>query len=153
VKHDLSGRFGFLVQQVAKMYGDQFDRLARAQIGLSIAQCRILGALAMHDTGEPISQTELAKKVGLSAMSVASACDRMEAAGWLRRAPSETDRRINHIELEPRAERALEAALALSDELRERALAALTAAERKQLIALLGKARNGLLALEDEGAP
>ena len=48
MKRDFSQRFGFLVNDVAKLYGEQFDRLARERIGLSRAQCRVLGALAMH---------------------------------------------------------------------------------------------------------
>src|SRR5262245_9816823 len=44
--YDLSRRFGFLVAQVAKLYGELFDAMARERIGLSRAQCRLLGALA-----------------------------------------------------------------------------------------------------------
>ena len=146
MKRDFSDRFGFLVNDVAKLYGDEFDRAARERIGLSRAQCRLLGSLAMH--GEPVSQAALAGEMGLSAMGVASLVDRMEAAGWIERRPSATDRRVNEIHLLPRAERALDAALAVSDDLHARALASLSAAERKSLLALLRKARDGLLALE-----
>jgi len=143
MKRDFSHRFGFLVNEVAKLYGDEFDRAAREHMGLSRAQCRLLGALAMH--GAP---AVLASEMGLSAMGVASLVDRMEAAGWIERRPSATDRRVNEIHLLPRAEGALDAALAVSDDLHARALAALTAAERKSLVALLRKARDGLLALQ-----
>jgi len=150
MKRDFTHRFGFLVNEVAKLYGDEFDRAARERIGLSLAQCRLLGALAMH--GEPVSQAALAADMGLSAMGVASLVDRMEAAGWIERLPSATDRRVNRIHLLPRAEEALDAALAVGDELHARALATLTATERKTLVALLRKARAGLLALEHDPA-
>ena len=149
-KRDFSGRFGFLVNQVAKLYGEQFDRAARERIGLSRAQCRLLGAIAMR--GLPVSQAELAAETGLSAMGVASLVDRMEAAGWVERRTSATDRRVNEIHLLPRAEGALDDALAVGDALHARALAGLGAAERKTLITLLQKARDGLLALEAEAA-
>ena len=47
-------------------------------------------------------------------------------------------------------EKALDAALTIGDSLHARALAAFTSAERAQLLALLGKARQGLMALDLE---
>jgi DNA-binding MarR family transcriptional regulator len=152
MKRDIAQRFGFLVNDVAKLYGHQFDRLARERIGLSRAQCRVLGTLAMHDDEQPLSQVELAQRLDLSAMAVGGLCDRLEAAGWVRREPSSSDRRVNRVHLAPRAEKALDAALTIGDSLQARALAALTSAERAQLLALLGKAREGLMALDLETA-
>jgi DNA-binding MarR family transcriptional regulator len=145
---DLTKRFGFLVNEVAKLYGERFDALAREQIGLSRAQCRLLSALARHEGERPLSQAALAERVGISAMAVTSLCDRMEAAGWLRRRPGAGDRRVNEVHLEPRAAEALEAALGVGDRLQAKALAGLTAAERNQLVALLRKARGNLLELQ-----
>ncbi|MCJ0761669.1 MarR family winged helix-turn-helix transcriptional regulator [Variovorax terrae] len=150
MKRDLTHRFGFLVNDVARLYGRHFDQLAREQIGLSRAQCRLLGALAMQD--EPMSQAALAERLDLSAMAVAGLCDRMEAGGWVRRAASASDRRINEIHLEPRAELALESALAISDSIHARAMAGLDAAERAQLLALLRRVHTNLAALASEPA-
>ena len=150
MKRDFSSRFAFLVNEVAKLHGEHFDRAARERIGLSRAQVRLLGAVAMR--GEAVSQAELATAMGLTPMGVASLVDRMEAAGWVERRASATDRRVNEIHLLPRAETALDEALAVSDALQARALATLSAAERRTLIALLQKARSGLLALEPEPA-
>ena len=147
MKRDFSQRFGFLVNDVAKLYGEQFDRLARERIGLSRAQCRVLGALAMHGDEAPMSQVELAQQLELSAMAVGGLCDRLEAAGWIRREASPDDRRVRRVHLASSAERALDAALSLSDGLQTRALALLSTAERAQLVALLGKAREGLMSL------
>jgi DNA-binding MarR family transcriptional regulator len=152
MKWDFTRRFGFLVKDVARLYTQQFDRLVREHIGLSHAQCRLIGALARHGEGEPLSQTELAQRLELTPMAVAGMCDRLAAAGWIRREPSATDRRVNQLHLEPRAMQALEAAMDIGDSLSTRALAHLSAAERTQLLALLAKARTGLLA-ETEGAP
>ncbi len=146
MKRDFTGRFSFLVSDVAKLYGDQFDRLARARIGLSRAQCRLLGVLAMQDEDVPLSQAELAQRLGLSAMSVGALCDRMEEAGWLRRRPAPDDRRLRLVHLEPEATQALDAALAISDMIQDAGLAALSTDERQQLVHLLGKARAGLVA-------
>lgn len=145
MKRDFTQRFGFLVKSVGKLYSEEFDRLARERIGLTSAQCRLLGALAMHGDEEPLSQAELAQRLDLTPMAVAGLCDRMAAAGWIRREPSATDRRVNKIHLEPSAEKALDSALSLSDGLNARVMAVLSQPERVQLLGLLAKVHGSLV--------
>ncbi|MGJ7504276.1 MarR family winged helix-turn-helix transcriptional regulator [Variovorax sp. ZT5P49] len=145
MKRDFTQRFGFLVKSVSKLYSEEFDRLALERIGLTSAQCRLLGALAMHGDEEPLSQAELAQRLDLTPMAVAGLCDRMAAAGWIRREPSATDRRVNKIHLEPSAEKALDSALSLSDGLNARVMAVLSQPERVQLLGLLAKVRGSLV--------
>jgi DNA-binding MarR family transcriptional regulator len=152
MKFDFTRRFGFLVKDLGRLYGQQFDRLAREQLGLSHAQVRLIAVLARQGEEEPLSQSEIAQRLELTPMAVAGLCDRMAAAGWIRRAPSATDRRINLLHLEPRAVEALNEAVAIGDALSARALANLSAAERTQLLSLLAKARAGLLATAEESA-
>ena len=147
-KPALTTRFGFLVNDVGRRYSQQFDRLSRERMGLSQAQCRLLAALAWHEGAEQLSQVELAQKLGLTAMAVATMCDRLVAAGWIERRPHPEDRRVNRLHIKPSARKALDRALGIGDELAGRALAGLSAAERAQLLALLARAREGLLALE-----
>lgn len=143
-KRDFSHRFGFLVNEVGRLYGRRFDQLARQQLGLSRAQVRLLGQLARHDGDRPLTQVDLAERLDLTPMGVATLCERMEAAGWIRRQASAADRRANEVHLEPKAEKALDAAVALGDEVQADALAGLSAAERSQLIALLRRAHANL---------
>ena len=104
-------------------------------------------------TSIQMSQAELAQKTGLTAMAVATMCDRLCAAGWIERRPHPEDRRVNRLHIRPAAREALEGAMAIGDELTAQALGGLQAAERTQLLALLGRTRAGLLALhETEGA-
>lgn len=146
MKRDFTQRFGFLVKSVGKLYSEEFDRLARERIGLTSAQCRLLGALAMHvDEEEPLSQAELAQRLDLTPMAVAGLCDRMAAAGWIRREPSPTDRRVNRIHLEPSAEKALDSALSISDGLNARVMSVLSQAERAQLLSLLARVHGSLV--------
>ena len=143
-KHDLSQRFGFLVNEVGRLYGRHFDQLSREQLGLSRAQCRLIGQVAYSESGHPPTQAELAQNLDLTPMAVATMVDRMEAAGWITRRPSATDRRANAIELQPQAEQAIDKAVTLSDQVQEGALAGLDATERKQLLALLQRVRVNL---------
>jgi DNA-binding MarR family transcriptional regulator len=57
---------------------------------------------------------------------------------------------VNRLYIQPKARKALERALAIGDELTDRVFDGFTAAERKQLIAQLGRAREGLLATAQE---
>jgi DNA-binding MarR family transcriptional regulator len=139
VRLHLENRFAFLVSDVARLLGRRFDRLARERLGLSRAQCRLLGVLALHGAEAPMSQARLADEMDMTPMGVAKLCERMEEAGWIARTACDTDRRVNHVSLAPPAEGALRTALALSDTLQDQALGTLSAAERSQLVALLKK--------------
>jgi DNA-binding MarR family transcriptional regulator len=141
---EFSNRFGFIVNEVGRLYGRQFDQLSREELGLSRAQCRLIGQVAWNESGHPPTQAELAQHLDLTPMAVATLVDRMEAAGWITRRPSETDRRANAIELQPRAEAALAKAFAVSDRVQEDALAGFSVAERKQLVAMLQRVRANL---------
>ena len=143
-KLDVSNRFAFIVNEVGRLYGRQFDQLSREELGLSRAQCRLIGQVAMNDSDRPWTQAELAQQLDLTPMGVATLCDRMEAAGLITRRPSATDRRANAIELQPRAQEALVKAIAVSDQVQENALAGFSAAERKQLLAMLQRVRANL---------
>ena len=145
-KHDFSHRFGFIVNEVGRLYGRQFDQLSREELGLSRAQCRLIGQVASSDNGHAPTQAELAQNLDLTPMAVATMVDRMEAAGWITRRPSATDRRANAIELQPRAETALEKAIAVGDRVQDAALAGFSAAERKQLVAMLQRVHANLQA-------
>jgi DNA-binding MarR family transcriptional regulator len=146
-RHDFTHRFGFIVNEVGRLYGRQFDQLSREELGLSRAQCRLLGQVASNDGDRPWTQAELAHQLDLTPMGVATLCDRMEAAGWISRRPSATDRRANSIELRPQAQAALEKAIAVGDAVQECALAGFSAAERKQLVAMLQRVRGNLQAV------
>jgi DNA-binding MarR family transcriptional regulator len=147
MKMDPHRRFGFLVRDVARLYSWHFDRLARQKLGLSLAQCRLLGAIALHKGAHPPSQAELAEKLDLTPMGVARLCDRMQSAKWIARQPSSTDRRTNHIALLPRARKALEDALALGDQLQSAAFKGLKPAQQKALLEALRQAHSNLTAL------
>jgi DNA-binding MarR family transcriptional regulator len=138
-------RFGFLVNDVARQYSQQVDRAAREKLGLSQAQVRLLWVLSVHEGERALSQAEIAQRLGLTPMAVATMCDRMAAAGWLERRASATDRRVNELHMAPRARKALDSALVIGDDITAAALESLSSAERKQLLALLGKVRETLL--------
>ena len=142
-RNDFSLRVGFLVNEVGHLYARRFDQESRERLGLSHAQCRLIGAIASNE-GRPSTQATLANQLDLTPMSVTTLCDRMEAAGWIRRELSATDRRANAVQLQAPAREALKAALDLNDEVQECALRGFTETEREQLTSLLRRAHANL---------
>ena len=134
---DINFRFGFLVNEVGRLYGRRFDKLSRQQLGLSRAQCRLINILARHQGDTPLSQTELADRLDLTTMGVASMCKRLESGGWVSRNTSATDGRANEIVLQPKALAELKAAHAISDKVQAQALQGLTPQQRSALMEML----------------
>lgn len=134
---DIASRLDFLISDIARLNGRRFDRLAREQLGLSRAQCRLMGMLSMRAAEGPLNQATLADHLDMTPMAVAKLCERMEAAGWIARQASPTDRRANLVTLAPNASRALKRALKLADQMQDDALAGFSATDRATLLALL----------------
>jgi DNA-binding MarR family transcriptional regulator len=146
---DLSSSFGFLVTDVARLFSRKFDRRSRERLGMSRAQCRLLAVLVR--TRKPLNQVELADQLEMTPMGVAKLCERMEAAGWIRREASATDGRAKVLFLQPSAAPVFDLALQLGEEVRNEALQGMSAAERKELVRLL-KIAHANLVRTDEGA-
>lgn len=134
---DIASRLDFILSDVARLNGRRFDRLARERLGLSRAQCRLLGVLSIGAAEGPMNQAALAEMMDMTAMSVAKLCARMQAGGWIERETSGSDRRANLVKLAPDAGKALNRALRIADQLQEDALAGFSEAEREQLLGLL----------------
>jgi hypothetical protein len=80
---DLERSFGFLVNDVARLFGRRFDHNGR-RLGLTRAQCRTLGYLARN---EGINQAGMAELLEIRPMTLVRQIDRMEEAGWIERRP------------------------------------------------------------------
>jgi DNA-binding MarR family transcriptional regulator len=114
---------------------------AFARHGVHEGQQYILLCLWAEDGLAP---GELAKRLGLATPTVTRAAARMEAAGLLRRAPHERDRRLVRLFLTDRG-RALEKDIGREiDNLSERALASLDRSERAALVRYLDSIRDNL---------
>lgn len=136
---NIASRLDFILSDVARLNGRRFDRLARERLGLSRAQCRLLGVLSMGAAEGPMNQAALADMMDMTPMSVAKLCARMQAGGWIEREISGSDRRANLVKLAPNAGKALNRALHIADQLQEESLAGFSAAERGQLLSLMSR--------------
>ena len=130
---DLERSLGFLVNDVARLFGRRFDHNGR-RLGLTRAQCRTLGYIARN---EGINQAGLADLLEIRPMTLVRQIDRMEEAGWIERRPHPADRRARRLFLTAKARPILGRILDVANETRDEALTRLKPAEAGQLIDLL----------------
>ncbi len=138
---DLNRSFGFLVHDVARLFARRFNQRALLFLGLTGAQCRVLGYLARN---EGINQAGLADLLEIKPMTLVRQIDRMEEDGWIERRPDPGDRRAHRLVMTEKARPILAHILALSTEVRSEAFAGLSAADGRHLIDLLGRVHGNL---------
>jgi MarR family transcriptional regulator, transcriptional regulator for hemolysin len=137
---DLDRSFGFLINEVARLFGRRFDHNGR-RLGLTRAQCRILGYLARN---EGINQAGLADLLEIRPMTLVRQIDRMEDTGWIERRADPGDRRARRLFLTGKGRGVLTRIWDVASETREEALARLSAAEADRLIELLRRVQGTL---------
>jgi MarR family transcriptional regulator for hemolysin len=138
---DLDRSFGFLVHDVARLFARRFNQRALLFLGLTRAQCKVLGYLARN---EGINQAGLADLLEIKPMTLVRQIDRMEEDGWIKRRPDPGDRRARRLVLTEKARPILARILELSTEVRDEAFAGLSEAEGRHLIRLLGRVHGNL---------
>ena len=130
---DLERSFGFLVNDVSRLFGRRFEKNGR-RLGLTRAQCRTLGYLARN---EGINQAGLADLLEIRPMTLVRQIDRMEETGWIERRPDPADRRARRLYLTGKGRPVLGRIWDVASETRDEALARLSPQEAVQLIDML----------------
>jgi len=116
---------------------------AFAQHGVHEGQQYVLRCL-WRDDG--LSPGEIARLLGIATPTVTRAATRMEATGLLRREPHPSDRRLVRLRLTDRGRELEKIIDEQTNQLTERALATLGAAERESLVRALHEIRRNLSA-------
>jgi len=135
---------GFLVHDVARLWGKRFDQRART-LGLNRAQCKLLGYLVRN---EGINQSGLAELLEVEPITIVRLLDRMEEAGWVERRLDPADRRVYRLYLAERAKPIFSAVQEVANATSDEAMAGLEAAQRDFLLEMLGRIHGNLTALE-----
>jgi DNA-binding MarR family transcriptional regulator len=151
---DLNRSFGFLVNDVARLFGRHFERNGH-WLGMTRAQCRTLAYLARN---EGVNQAGLADLLEIRPITLVRQIDRMEDAGWIERRADPADRRAHRLFLTEKARPILGGILAVAHETGEEAMAGLSRQEADSLVELLHRVHGNLsqriaLAPAPRGAP
>lgn len=89
--------FGFLVADVQRLVRAELDRrIGEAGLGLTPGEGRTLSHAARAGA---VRQTVLADRMGVEAMTLSTALDRLEAHGLIERRPDPADRRAKLVHL------------------------------------------------------
>ena len=86
------------VVATADLFLRESSRLFRPY-GLTAPQFNVLNLLALREDGAGYSQRELADTLVVDRSNVTGLVDRMETAGWVRRADDPSDRRVYRVAL------------------------------------------------------
>ena len=135
-------RLGFLITDAGRLCGRLFDERARARLGLTRAQSRVLAYLSWY--GET-NQARLAETLGISPISLTRLLDRMTEGGWVTRVADAGDRRAYCVQATRKARAALVQVLDVGDRVADEALAGFDAHEREVLMGLLHRMRANLV--------
>ncbi|MGH8539216.1 MAG: MarR family winged helix-turn-helix transcriptional regulator [Stenotrophobium sp.] len=135
--------FGFLLKDVSRLSSLNFEREATG-LDLTLAQCKVLIYLQRH---EGVTQVQLAYLTDTDPMTLVRILDRMERDGWIERQADPADRRARRLYMKSAALPVVKEIWRIADRARAAALSGLSAAEREQLIALLGRVHANLAAL------
>jgi len=140
---DNSRHFGFLLKDISRLTTLNFAREA-GEFKLTMAQCKVLIHLERH---EGASQARLAYLTDTDPMALVRILDRMEKDGWIERRPDPSDRRARQLYLTKAASPVIDEVWRIADRARAASLAGLSAADRAQLVTLLGRVHQNLYAL------
>ena len=131
----------------AEFAGQLFFRLWRAShtqtaerlgsVGLTPALFAVLNYLRGR---EGAIQQQIGSAMGIDPSTMVGLVDQLERGGLAKRRPHAKDRRAREVVVTPKGRRALTRARELAAEVERDVLRGLTAAERRQLVALLRKA-------------
>lgn len=136
----------FLATDIGRLFRKRFDASARAS-GVTGPQWRVLAALSHHPG---ITQAVLAGLLDVEAITAGRMIDRLQKAGLVDRRPAPADRRAWLLFITPAAEDLLGQLQKMAEELMAVVLGNFAPEEFEELVGLLNRLRNNLVAAEKD---
>lgn len=146
---DINNSLGFVLHDVARLMRWSFDRKS-LNLGLTRAQWSVLASLSRCDGAQ---QKTLAQRLDVAPITLARHIDRLEADCWVVRVDDEHDRRAKRVFLTDKGRAILSELQVLGAQVRQEALAGISAAEEQQLSVLLLRMRSNLSTQVDSNEP
>jgi MarR family transcriptional regulator for hemolysin len=145
-----SERFGPLLHGVARAWRLKLDERLRP-MGLSQAKWRTL--LHLYRAETPLTQAEVATRLGIEEPTLVSLLHRLERAGWIARKTAEHDRRCKTVHLGPRAQRAIERINDTAVNLRQELLADISPADLNRCMEVLERIKQKAETVDEISKP
>lgn len=141
---------GALIQELGRLFRRRFAERARAAaLPFNRSQCSVLANLARN---EGVTQAALAQLLDIEPITLVRLIDGLEEAGMLERRVNPRDRRCWMLYLTAAATPVLQRIRAVSEAVREEALAGVPEKRREALIAELRRLKENLSAAPPETA-
>ncbi|MFD1217186.1 MULTISPECIES: MarR family winged helix-turn-helix transcriptional regulator [Microbulbifer] len=137
---DTEAQLGFELHTAARLLKRNFDRRAKAH-GMTRSRWQVLWMLNKE---QGLKQAEIAERMDVAPITLARQIDQLEQEGLVERRPDPQDRRCFRVFLTPAAEPVLVILRGLAGEVRDEALAGISAEELEQLTNLLSRIRENL---------
>jgi DNA-binding MarR family transcriptional regulator len=131
------------VLTTADVFLREGQRLFRAH-GITAAQYNVLSVLGSAEGG--LSQRELGDVLVVDRSNVTGLVDRMEKAGWVRRADDPEDRRVYRVLLTPAGRKVWRAISPLYEQVVVQVTGGLTEKEARVALQILGRLQAGAVA-------
>ena len=130
--------FGQLLHGTARVWRQKLDERLKP-MGLSQAKWRTL--LHLSIAPDPLTQAEIAARLGVEEPTVVTLLHRLEREAWITRTNSPHDRRCKMVLLGRRAQRVIAQINATADKLRHELLADITKSDLKTCMRVLARVR------------
>jgi MarR family transcriptional regulator, transcriptional regulator for hemolysin len=151
IKYDFENSMGFIVNSTAKSFQRSLDIELRKNVGVTLSQWRVVGALMLHPG---LTQKEIADKMGIEGATLVPVIDKMEKDGLLKRKPDLTDRRANRIYLTPKSDSLWESMIECALKIRKSSTKNISENDIKITLQTLHKISDNLaLCVEGEKVP
>ena len=131
-------KFGFLLHETARVWRTKLDQRLKP-LGLSMGKWTTLAHLARG--GDKLTQAEVAARVGVEEPTLAGILDRLEQDGWVKRQPSNQDRRCKTVHLQEQSGGLLEQIFGTAQALRRELLAGIPREDLETCIKVLAQIR------------
>ena len=136
---------GVILDQLGKLIRHLTRLSGGAEDGPALTATQRISLIEIADAG-PFRLNDLAARIGTSAPTASRSVDALDELGLVARSADAADRRAVHIELTPAGRRLVDERKARVSAAFEPALAALTVADREQLLTLLARLSDALSA-------
>jgi len=92
--HEIEERFAEALHGAARAWRQAVDRRLKS---LGVSQASWAALAVASGAAAPLSQSELAERLGVEGATTVAMVDRLVRAGFVERQPSKTDRRVNRV--------------------------------------------------------
>jgi DNA-binding MarR family transcriptional regulator len=127
---------GHFIRQLTRLVGGADD-------GPAMTASQRIALVELGEEG-PLRLNDLARRMGTSTPTASRSVDALETLGLVKRAPESTDRRALSIDVTERGRALLDERLSRAAQAFEPAAATLSAADRRELLALLRRMTDAL---------